>query len=60
MTTLLGIEFCLALFKVSMTYATFSSMLLLLAIFSSSLLDINCVSQFVIGLKFFLVPGADL
>ena len=37
MTTLLGIEFGLALFKVSMTYATFSLMLLLLAIFSSSL-----------------------
>ena len=36
-TTLLGIEILLALFKVSMTYATFSLMLSLLAIFSSSL-----------------------
>ena len=42
MTTLLGIEFWLALCKVSMMYATFSFLLLLLAIFSSSLLDVDC------------------
>ena len=36
-TTLLGIEFWQALIKVYMAYPTFSSMLLLLALFSSSL-----------------------